>query len=62
LEILRVFEAEALPTCIDYSPDGRFLSVANRYGTIFIYEVEKNEWVSTLLVSETDKLKPKISM
>ena len=33
-----------VPVCIDYSPDGRFLSVCTKSGTIHIYEVKERKW------------------
>ena len=45
LDILRSdFDKDALPTCIDYSPDGKFLSVATAKKKIHIYEVESKTW------------------
>jgi len=65
LKILRVFEwdKESIPTCIDYSPDGNFLSAATKNGRIFIYEVEKGEWQPSVLdVSEQEKARAKVNM
>lgn len=54
-------DRQNIPVCLDYSPDGRFLSVCTRIGTIHMYEVKERKWQKNyLLVSETDKAKPKI--
>lgn len=51
-----------VPVCIDFCPDGRFLSVCTRVGSIHMYEVKEKRWQKNfLLVSETEKAKPKIS-
>jgi len=46
LSLLKVFdpEKETLPTCIDYSPDGNWLSVSTKAGKIHIFDCEKREW------------------
>ncbi len=35
-------EKENSASCIDYSPDGKYLSVATKNGKVFIYEVGKD--------------------
>jgi len=46
LSLLKTFdpEKETLPTCIDYSPDGNWLSVSTKAGKIHIFDCEKREW------------------
>ena len=40
LNLLKVFDNDI--TCIDYSPDGKFLSCANEKGKIYFYDINKN--------------------
>ena len=65
LQTLRTFESFETPTCIDYSPDGKYLAVATRIGSLYfyIYDYEKPDWQqSYLLIYENDnKAKPKIN-
>jgi WD40 repeat protein/Ca2+-binding EF-hand superfamily protein len=45
---LRVFDSNnAFPTCLQYSPDGKFLAVAMDNGYINFYEVEEKKWQET---------------
>lgn len=37
-------DRQNVPVCIDYSPDGRFLSVCTRIGTIHMYELKERKW------------------
>ncbi len=57
---LREFRTEEIPTCLNYSPKGKYLSVATKIGTIHIYEVEIGEWQPPLLVAEVEKSRPYI--
>ena len=52
IQVKREFKSEEIPTCLTYSPKGKFLAVGTRIGTIHMYEVELNDWQSPLLVSE----------
>lgn len=55
-------EIQSIPVCLDFSPDGRFLSVCTKIGTIHVYEVKEKKWQKNFLsVSETDKAKPRIT-
>jgi len=40
-----------VPTCLNYSPKGKFLAVGTRIGTIHMFEVEVNDWQTPLLVA-----------
>ena len=53
--------ADFANTFIEYSPDGNYLSVCSRSGTVHMYETKEKKWLKQLNVSETDKAKPKIS-
>lgn len=65
LTFVRSFEPNDIPTCIEYSPDGKYLSVATIFGRLYfyVYDYEKPEWQSGyLLIYENDnKFKPKIN-
>lgn len=39
ISILKEFRSEEVPTCVNYSVKGKYLSVATKIGTIHIYEV-----------------------
>ncbi len=39
ISVLRSFDRSEMPTCVTYSPKGKYLSVATKIGTIHIYEV-----------------------
>ncbi len=58
LTLLKHFEFVTL--CLDYSPDGKYLSCANEFGKVFIYDMDKpNEegnWLK-LNVSEHENSK-----
>lgn len=41
-----------VPTCLNYSPNGKYLAVATKIGTIYMYEVETGDWQSHLDVTE----------
>jgi len=43
LEPKKIFEDKAKPTCLDFSPDGRFLSVATANGQMWFYDYQKGE-------------------
>lgn len=64
LQVLRTFDVSETPTCIDYSPDGKYLAVATRIGSLFfyVYDYEKTEWQSSyLFIYENDnQSKPRI--
>lgn len=51
-----------MPTCLNYSPKGKFLAVGTKIGTIHMYEVEVNDWQPPLLVAEVERGKPYILM
>lgn len=63
LQFLKCFESET-PTCIDYSPDGKYLAVATKIGSLYfyVYDYDKTEWQSSyLLIYENDnQTKPPI--
>ena len=40
ISVLRSFGSGQIPTCVTFSPKGKYLSVATKIGTIHIYEVE----------------------
>ena len=46
---------------IEYSPDGNYLAVCSKGGTVNMYEVRDKKWLKSLTVSETDKAKPKVT-
>ena len=58
-------EPSETPSCIDYSPDGKYLAVATRLGSLYfyIYDYEKPDWQqSYLLIYENEnKNKPRIN-
>ncbi|EAS05799.2 WD-40 protein, putative (macronuclear) [Tetrahymena thermophila SB210] len=65
LSILRVFDTdkENIPNCIDYSPDGNWLSVATKSGKIHIFDCKEKQWQNSVLeVSENEQGKPKVNM
>jgi hypothetical protein len=51
-----------VPTCLNYSPKGKFLAVGTKIGTIHMYEVEVNDWQPPLLAAEVEKSRPYILM
>lgn len=65
LSLLKNFdpEKESLPTCIDYSPDGCWLSVATKAGKIHIYDCGEGVWQNSVLeVSENEQGKQQLGM
>lgn len=50
-------------TFIEYSPDGNYLAVCSRGGLVHMYDLREKEkkWLKSLIVSETDKAKPKVT-
>jgi len=39
IQVKREFKSEEVPTCLNYSPKGKFLAVGTKIGTIHMYEV-----------------------
>ena len=65
LQFLRAFELNETPTCIDYSPDGKYLSVATKIGSIYfyVYDYEKPYWQQNpeFIYENDNKAKPRIN-
>jgi hypothetical protein len=36
--MLKKFDEDKVPTCVDFSPNGKFLSVSTKKGEIYFYE------------------------
>jgi 6-phosphogluconolactonase (cycloisomerase 2 family) len=51
-----------VPTCLNYSPNSKYLAVATKIGTIYMYEVETGIWQSHLDVTEAEKSTPAVTM
>jgi len=65
LQPLKCWEEKYIPTCIEYSPDGKFLAVANSNGVINFFDYKKGDWQpfsQSLQVSSTQDHIPKVEI
>lgn len=51
-----------MPSCLAYSPSGKFLAIATRIGTIHFYEVDTGDWAPPLFIAEVERYKPTVTM
>lgn len=51
-----------MPSCLTYSPSGKFLAIATKIGTVHLYEVDADEWQPQLFIAEVERSKPNVSM